>query len=66
VADNLGLIIDEPWNAGIDLPATQAWLTEIEGLALEGHDVASYLERAKDLVRQAEDTPQLLPPSAAG
>jgi hypothetical protein len=66
MADNLGLIIDEPWNAGIDLPASQAWLTEIEGLALQGYDVASYLERAKDLVRQAEDEPQLLPASAGG
>lgn len=55
----LGLIIDEPRNAGTDLAASQAWLKELEDLAAQGFDVEYYLARAKELVRQAEDTPQL-------
>ena len=63
-AEVLGLIIDEPWNAGTDLAASRAYLAELKALDRKGFDVEHYLERAKDLVAQAEQTPQLLPASA--
>jgi hypothetical protein len=66
VAEVLDLIIDEPWNAGTDLAASQAWLKEIEDLAVQGFDVEYYLRRAQELVDQAEGEPQLLPASAGG
>jgi hypothetical protein len=66
VAEILGLIIDEPWNAGEDLAASQAWLKEVEELDRQGFDVEYYLARARSLVAQAEDAPQLLPASAGG
>jgi hypothetical protein len=66
VAEVLGLIIDEPRDAGEDLAASQAWLKEVEEMDRQGFEVEYYLERAKDLVRRAEDTPQLLPPSEGG
>lgn len=66
MAELKGLIIDEPQGAGEDLAVSQAWLKELERLDADGFDVEYYLERARDLVRQAEDEPQLLPRSAAG
>jgi hypothetical protein len=66
VAEVLDLIIDEPWNAGTDLAASQAWLKEIEDLAVQGFDVEYYLRRAQELVDQAKGEPQLLPASAGG
>ena len=61
-----GLIIDEPQLAGEDLAVSRAWLKEVEGLAAQGFDVERYLVRARSLVALAEDSPQLLPASAAG
>jgi hypothetical protein len=66
VAEVLGLIIDEPRNAGEDLAASQAWLKEVEEMDRQGFDVEYYLLRARELVHQAEDTPQLLPVSEGG
>ena len=66
MADLTGLIIDEPWNAGEDLAASQAWLKEVEELDRQGFDVEYYLLRARELVHQAEGVPQLLPASAGG
>ena len=66
MADLTGLIIDEPWNAGEDLAVAQAWLTEIEELDRQGFEVDYYLLRARELVGQVENEPQLLPASAGG
>ena len=66
MAEVLGLIIDEPWNAGTDLAASQAWLKEVEKMAGQGFDVEYYLLRAQELVHQAEEAPQLLPASTSG
>ena len=66
MAEQLGLIIDEPRDAGEDLAASQAWLTEVEELDRQGFEVDYYLLRARELVAQAEDYPQLLPASAGG
>ena len=66
MAEVLGLIIDEPRNAGTDLAASRAYLAELKALAAQGFEVDYYLARAKDLVVQAEQTPQLLPASAGG
>jgi len=66
VAEQLGLIIDEPWNAGEDLAASRAWLKEVEELDRQGFEVDYYLVRARSLVAQAEDFPQLLPASEGG
>ena len=64
--DGHGLIIDEPRLAGEDLAVSRAWLKEVEELDRQGFEVDYYLVRARSLVAQAEDTPQLLPASAAG
>lgn len=65
MAEVKGVIIDEPRDAGTDLAVSQAWLAELEGMNARGASVGEYLERARALVREAEDTPQLLPRSAA-
>jgi len=52
--ENLNLIIDEPWNAGIDLAASRAWVDELNTLKSEGHDVDKYLKRARGLLAKAQ------------
>jgi hypothetical protein len=66
MADLRGVIIDEPRDAGTDLATSRAWLKEVEELDRQGFEVDYYLVRARSLVAQAEDEPQLLPASAGG
>ncbi len=52
---DLDLIIDEPWDAGLDVESGQRWVSELEGLETEGHDVRGYLVRARQLLSEAQE-----------
>jgi len=53
--ENLSLIIDEPWNAGIDLAASRAWVEELNTMKSESHDVDYYLKRARKLLAEVTE-----------